>query len=172
MKLSFAKIFGVVFALTAFGSYALDLSSLPPGAEQTIQRLPDWLKPLYGHGLLATVDSGGEVASIIASRIVNDELLAKLKTLPKLRELHIDVTKDITPAGLALLAEMRTLEKLSLYQVNAEGTGLGDVAIRSASGCPRYVTSPWTNAAPRMPVRSFSSGCRNWRPSACVGKAG
>ena len=136
MKLSFAKIFGVVFALTAFGSYALDLSSLPPGAEQTIQRLPDWLKPLYGHGLLATVDSGGEVASIIASRIVNDELLAKLKTLPKLRELHIEVTKDITPAGLALLAEILTLEKLSLYQVNAEGAALGDVAIRSAAGLP------------------------------------
>jgi hypothetical protein len=136
MKLSIAKIFGMVFALTAFASYASERSSGPPGAEQTIQRLPDWMKPLYGHGLLATVDSGGEVASVIASRIVNDELLAKLKTLPKLRELHIEVTKDITPAGLALLAEIRTLEKLSLYQVNAEGAGLGDVAIRSAAGLP------------------------------------
>jgi len=77
-----------------------------------------------------------ELPTLTTSRVMNDELLARLKTLPKLRELHVEVTQGITPAGLAHLAELRTLEKLTLYEVNAEGPRMGDVAIRSLVGLP------------------------------------
>jgi Leucine-rich repeat (LRR) protein len=56
--------------------------------------------------------------------------------LPTLREVYIEVTKGITPAGLAHLAKLRNVEKLTLYDVNREGAGLGDDAIRSLVGLP------------------------------------
>lgn len=98
------------------------------------ERLPEWMKPLYNQGLLATLDDNDDVVTVTASVVVTDELLAKFKTLPQLRELHIEVTKGITPAGLAHLAKLPRLEKLSLYSVNADGPGLGDDAIRSLVG--------------------------------------
>jgi len=136
IELMTAKMLALVFALATFGCYSAEFSSGSGGAERTTQRLPEWMKPLHNHGLLATLDDDGEVASVTTSRIMDDELLAKLKTLPRLRELHIEVTKGITSAGLAQLAELRLLEKLSLYQINTDGPGLGDTAIRSVAGLP------------------------------------
>jgi RNA polymerase sigma factor (sigma-70 family) len=98
------------------------------------EKLPEWLKPLHGKGLLATLDDNGGVAAVTAGDVVTDELLAKLRTLPKLRELHIETTKGITPAGLAHLAKMPRLEKLSAYEMNTEGPGLGDEIIRNVVG--------------------------------------
>lgn len=112
----------------------LFISSQSARQERIRKHLPDWLKPLYTHGLVARVDDEGNVVSVTASGVMTDELLAKLKTLPKLRELHIETTKTITPAGLAHLAELTSLEKLSFYNVNAEGAGIGDAAIRAVQG--------------------------------------
>src|SRR5262249_17989631 len=66
--------------------------------------------------------------------VMSDELLGKLKTLPKLRELDVGPTKFITPAGLQHLAGLPSLQKLSLYNLNHDGKGLGDTAIRHLVG--------------------------------------
>jgi beta-lactamase regulating signal transducer with metallopeptidase domain/protocatechuate 3,4-dioxygenase beta subunit len=99
-------------------------------------RLPDWLKPLQNHGLLATLDGDGEVVTVTASRVADDKLLGQLATLPKLRELHIEVTKGITAVGLGNLAKLKSLEKLSLYEVNVEEQGMGDDVIRAVVDLP------------------------------------
>lgn len=96
--------------------------------------LPEWMTPFYNKGLLATLDDDDEVATVTVGSIVNDELMSNLKSLPKLRELSIDSTKKLTPAGLTHLGQMSRLEKLTLFQINADGVGLGDDAIRSLTG--------------------------------------
>lgn len=98
------------------------------------EKLPEWMKPLYNKGLSARLDDDDAVASVTAGAVVTDEVMEKLKTLPKLRELHIETTKALTPAGLAHLAKMPRLEKLSLFEVNTDGPGLGDDIIRSLVG--------------------------------------
>ena len=110
------------------------LTTIRANQQRTLQQLPEWLKPLYTHGLLATVDDSGNVISITVGEIMTDELLAKLETLPKLRELHIEVTKTITPAGLAHLSNLAALEKLTVFDVNRNGDGLGDEVLSSISG--------------------------------------
>ena len=95
--------------------------------------LPEWMKPLYNKGLLATLDDEDQVATVTAGSLVTDDLLSKLASLPKLRELNLDSTKDITPAGLVHLGQMSRLEKLTLFQVNIDG-GLGDDILRSIAG--------------------------------------
>ncbi len=113
----------------------LRLTTLAAWQAHVAQRLPEWLKPLYRHGLSATLDENDEVATITASgKVVTDEFLAKLAALPNLRELHIEVTKSLTAQGLAQLAKTARLKKLSLYSVNSEGLALGDDAIRNVAG--------------------------------------
>lgn len=87
--------------------------------------LPDWLKL----GLAAKLDDDRNVISISVGENADDLFLAKLKTLPKLRELDIEGTKLITPAGLAHLAELPALEKLNLYEMSHDGEGLGNDAL-------------------------------------------
>lgn len=94
------------------------------------RHLPDWLKPHFNHGLLATLDDDRNVVAITAGEAMTDELLGKLNTLPKLRELHVETTKRLTPAGLKQLAALSSLQKLSLYSLFHEGNGLGDAAIQ------------------------------------------
>ncbi len=101
---------------------------------RTAARLPEWMKPHYSKGLSANLNDSNEIVSVTMSGTVTDELLAQIATLPQLKELHIEVTKGVTPAGIAHLAEMPRLEKLTLYNVNTEGAGLGDDAIRSLVG--------------------------------------
>jgi hypothetical protein len=63
----------------------LFFTTLTARQARTAERLPEWMKPLYNKGLLATLDDNDEVAMVTAGEVVTDELLAKLKTLPKLR---------------------------------------------------------------------------------------
>lgn len=109
----------------------LILTTIPALQQRTLEQLPDWLKPLYTKGLIANVDDSGSVTAITAGPVMTDDLLARLETLPKLRELHIEVTDAITPGGLAHLARFNALEKLTLYEVNQKGMGLGNDAISS-----------------------------------------
>lgn len=100
-----------------------------------VERLPNWLRPYYGNGLSATLDDDGEVVTVTASGdVVTDEILEKLVDLPELRELHLEVSKHLTEAGLRHLGRMSTLQKLSLYNINTEGAALGDQAIRGMIG--------------------------------------
>ncbi|MFN0128482.1 MAG: biopolymer transporter ExbD, partial [Verrucomicrobiales bacterium] len=112
----------------------LVLTTLEAWQQRIAERLPEWMKPFYNQGLLATLDDNDNVVSVTTSSIVTDELLAKFATLAQLKELQIEVTNGITIAGLAHLGKMAHLEKLSLYSVNSEGTALGDEAIRSVVG--------------------------------------
>jgi len=114
----------------------LVLTTLTACQARTAAHLPDWLKPLYTYGLVARVDDDGEVVELSTGNVMNDQLLARLAALPKLRELHIEVTKGITPEGLAHLGELKSLVKLSLSTVNEAGPRLGDAAIRSVVSLP------------------------------------
>ncbi len=113
----------------------LIITTLQADQQEIARRLPEWLQPVYQRGgLLAQLDGNDQVISITAGNVVNDELLAKIKTLPGLRELSIETTKELTPVGLVHLSEMASLRKLSLYSVAHDGTGLGDAAIKQIIG--------------------------------------
>ncbi|MBS0264200.1 MAG: hypothetical protein JSS02_19845, partial [Planctomycetes bacterium] len=105
-------------------------------AEKIRRQLPAWLQPHYNNGLLANVSPQGEVETITAGQVVDDELLARIAGLPVLRELYIEYTANLTAAGLKSLREMRVLEKLTLHGIRHAGQGLGDVAIRQLIGLP------------------------------------
>jgi Leucine rich repeat len=96
--------------------------------------LPDWLRQLYGNGLVARLDEDHQVIEISTDGRADDDFLAKLKTLPRLRELYVGTTERITPAGIARLAELPTLEKLRLYELKHNGVGLGNEALRALAG--------------------------------------
>jgi hypothetical protein len=98
------------------------------------RHLPQWLKIHYNNGLLARLDDDGNVVSLTTGEVMSDELLGKLKTLPKLRELDVGPTKLITPAGLQHLAGLSSLQKLSVYNLNHDGKGLGDAAMQHLVG--------------------------------------
>ena len=68
---------------------ALVLTTFQATQARTMRHLPEWLKPLYNHGLLATVDDAGSVITLTSGEVMTDDLLAKLETLPKLRELDL-----------------------------------------------------------------------------------
>ena len=112
----------------------LVLTTLTAWQERIFRRLPEWMKPLYNHGLLARLDDKDQVVTVTTSGIVTDQFLGQLKSLPELRELHMEMTKDVTPAGLAELGKLPQLRQLTLYNVNSEGTGLGDDVIRGLIG--------------------------------------
>jgi hypothetical protein len=67
---------------------------------------------------------------------MTDELLAKLESLPKLRELDLGATKALTKNGMAHLGKLSALETLRLANINAEGAGLGDAALEAISRVP------------------------------------
>jgi hypothetical protein len=98
------------------------------------RRLPDWLRPHFNHGLVASLDDDGNVVSISAGEAMTDDLLGKLTTLPKLRELHVETTKSLTPAGLDHLARLSALEDLSVFSLKHDGKGLGDEIVRRIAG--------------------------------------
>src|SRR5439155_5214877 len=99
--------------LRAIRSGKLVITTLQAYQAEIERHLPEWLKVHYNGGLLASLDDDHNVVSITAGEVMSDELLGKLKTLPKLRELDIETTKLITPAGLKSLAELSSLRKLT-----------------------------------------------------------
>lgn len=115
---------------------ALVLTTLQATQVRTMRHLPEWLKPLHGHGLLATVDDAGGVITLTSGEVMTDELLAKLEALSKLRELDLGATKTLTKIGMAHLGRLPALEILRLYNVNDEGAGLGDAALEAVSRLP------------------------------------
>jgi hypothetical protein len=110
------------------------VSSLAAMQARAQRDLPDWLKPLYNHGLVAKMDESRNVISISVGEKADDDFMAKLKNLPKLRELDIEVTKGLTATGLIHLAEIPALEKLNLYEIYYEGAALGNDALRAVAG--------------------------------------
>ncbi|HEX5399769.1 MAG TPA: hypothetical protein VFY06_12065, partial [Verrucomicrobiae bacterium] len=108
----------------------LFVSSIRSLNARQAQAQPDWLA---GYGSIGNLDDQTNVVSIYLGTKTDDELLAKLKALPKLRELDIEATKFITPQGLAHLAELPALEKLKLYAVNEGAARLGDAALNVVS---------------------------------------
>jgi beta-lactamase regulating signal transducer with metallopeptidase domain/Leucine-rich repeat (LRR) protein len=110
------------------------VSSLTAMQARMQRDLPDWLKLLYNRGLVANLDEDRNVISLSVGEKADDDFMAKLKTLPKLRELDIEVTKGLTATGLVHLAELPALEKLHLYHVYYEDAELGNEAIRAVAG--------------------------------------
>lgn len=108
----------------------LILTTLEAYQAEIARHLPPWLRVHYNRGLLATLDDDGNVVSLTTGEVLSDELLGKFKALPKLRELDVGPTKLITPAGLQHLAELSSLQKLSLHDLSHNGNGLGDAAIK------------------------------------------
>ena len=106
------------------------VSSIKALNDRRTKAQPAWLN---GYGYVAKFDDQTNIVSVYLGEKADDELLAKLKTLPKLRELDIEETKMITPAGLAHLAELPALEKLSLYEMSHDGAGLGNDAMSIVS---------------------------------------
>lgn len=115
---------------------ALVLTTLQATRVRTMRHLPEWLKPLHDHGLLATVDDAGGVITLTSGEVMTDELLARLETLPKLRELDLGATKTLTRTGMAHLGKLPALEILRLSSVIHEGDGLGDAALEAVSRIP------------------------------------
>lgn len=111
----------------------LRITTLEAAQTRIRERLPEWLKPLYTNGLLATLNDSGQVVTISASRVVDDAFLEQLESLPQLRELSFEVTEGVTADGLECLAKLPALEGLSLYDVNLGGDGLGDTVLEVAS---------------------------------------
>jgi hypothetical protein len=110
------------------------LVNLAPGQEEIKRHLPEWLAPHFNRGLLASLDQDHNVVTISVGEILSDELLGKLKTLPKLRELDIGGAKQITVEGLQHLAELTSLRKLTLSSLRHEDKGLGDAALAHIAG--------------------------------------
>jgi beta-lactamase regulating signal transducer with metallopeptidase domain len=102
--------------------------------EEVERALPEWLKVHTNRGLLASLDGDGNVVSVTAGEVLSDELLGKLKELPNLRELDIETTKLITPAGLKGLAGLSSLQKLTVYSLSHDGKGLGDAVLQNVVG--------------------------------------
>jgi hypothetical protein len=125
------KLFGTVWRIR---DGKLVITTLRAERDRYVRRLPEWLRPYYGHGVVASLDDEDNVVSIAVGQIVSDDLLAKFKILPKLRELHISTTNQLTPAGLKHLSELPELEKLTLYALGSEKHWLGDTAIECVLG--------------------------------------
>ena len=51
----------------------LVLTTLEAWQKRIAERLPEWMKPLYNHGLLATLDDNNDVVSVTTSSILTDE---------------------------------------------------------------------------------------------------
>lgn len=113
----------------------LVLTSLAATQARIHERLPEWLKPLYNRGLLASLDEHDQVTGVTVGDIMTNELLEQLTTLPELRELDFELTRALTPAGIAQLAKLPRLTKLSVNG-RAGATLLGDDVIRAVAGRP------------------------------------
>lgn len=79
------------------------------------ERLPEWLRPLYGDGkLLVNVDENDEVISATIGDIT-DELVEQFSSLPRLRAIDLSGAGPLSDRGLRALAEFPALEKVSWH---------------------------------------------------------
>ncbi|MBS0202544.1 MAG: M48 family metalloprotease [Planctomycetes bacterium] len=108
----------------------LVLTTLTARQARTAALMPEWMKPLHNQGLSVNYDENDQIDSLYLGSKVTDEILAQVATLKHLREIHIEVTKGLTAAGVGHFGQLPRLQKLSLFSVNTEGAGLGDDAIR------------------------------------------
>ena len=105
-----------------------------PESDDVLEKLPPWMQPLYRNGPLATLNDQDQVVGVVSNGIGDDDFFRQLATLPQLRELNLESTSAVTTDGLAQLAKMSHLEKLTLYNINAQGTALGDDVIGYLAG--------------------------------------
>lgn len=125
---------GLLGTAVGSGLFAWQGPTEPPAAfsqEQVLAALPDWLRPFHNNGLLATVDRQSNVIGLTGGEVLADQLLTRLKDLPKLRELDLSSPR-ITAEGLAHLADLSALEKLTL-SLHEPDPPLGDTALKSIS---------------------------------------
>ncbi len=92
--------------------------------KRLVRKLPDWLQPLYNHGLTAKIDEDDQVIEISVGSIVNEDLLAKINTLPRLKKLDIQVARTITEKELQQIGHMSMLQSLTFYSVTFPKDGL------------------------------------------------
>lgn len=93
----------------------LVLTTLAAERERVRNHIPDWLQPMLGNGMVARLDENNEVDELYFGNKLTDELLAKLTTLTRLRKLDIEVTGQLSAAGIKHLAELKGLQELNLY---------------------------------------------------------
>ncbi len=107
----------------------LFITTVEAAQARTAAALPDWLKPVYGNGLLADLGDGGGIFRIHAGAKLTDEMLAQFPSLPELRKLEFSNAHDLTAAGLKSLAQLTALEELSIHDLQHDGQHLGNEAI-------------------------------------------
>ncbi len=71
---------------------------------------------------------GPAVDVVLSNSLVTDEGLAQLARIPRLRHLNLDDCREITSAGMAHLAGLTHLRKLSLNRTAVDDAGLAHLA--------------------------------------------
>lgn len=112
----------------------LFITTVQARQEEIKRVLPDWLKPLSNQGILANLDEDNNVVSLYTGEILTDDMLARMKSVPKLRELDIGSPDKVTSAGLKHLAQLTSLQSLTLSGLRHKNQWLGDEAIKELIG--------------------------------------
>ena len=110
----------------------LVLTTLVARRERTKNALPDWMKP-FDKGISATINRDGDVVSVSISR-GSDDLMGKLRTLPKLQSLQLSSPAGITTAGLDHLVGMKQLQKMKATYLHENGDGFCDALLKRLAG--------------------------------------
>ena len=111
------------------GSRKLFLTTLNGYTKHNISNRPDWMKLSNATGLHPTIDDDGQVVSVMATSLT-DELLQRLTTLPKLREMDISGETKLTADGLVHFADFAVLEQLSISGSTNLEAGVADEIVK------------------------------------------
>ncbi|MGD0897693.1 MAG: hypothetical protein ABR915_07635, partial [Thermoguttaceae bacterium] len=97
----------------------VDEAGKPVSGEKlaSVKPIPERLRAIAGDGAIVKVSDAGEVVEVFLGDKASDELLGELRTLPKLRSLDVQVSKQITDVGFAHIGTMSALESLNLYDL-------------------------------------------------------
>lgn len=108
--------------------------AVPQQAESAVKdkESPETMALLRQPGCVFKQDADGYVLTISIGGNVSDDWLAKIKSLPRLKELYISASKDVTERGMAHLAEIKSLESLEFYSFH-----LPDPALAPLAGLPK-----------------------------------
>lgn len=105
------------------------LTSLAAKTARDKEHRPEWAAPM--RGLHTYTDPDGEVIrAYLSGEEVTDEVMARLATLPRLRELEMNDADRLTAKGIAALANLPSLEVLELHSTPR----LGDAALDAIRG--------------------------------------